>query len=286
METNELKKLLKGIYELESLLFIYKKIEHLYQTTLERLENDRTSIYWFEEFANEGQEGDEPLNITLLTKNITEDSSYHRGNFFLLPLRWRTSELIEIIERNRKKINTNKQKHFLSNLFLNNLPQKRLEKRLRAEVVAFATKKHSEDLIQKDIWTTSRIASLTKEYNTEIIPNIKKLETSLNKLYSCNIIVPKYRNFISVSMLYQYIDTGRCTSLDGDDGAYHLFNHEAAKDIITDHFGSIIFERAKLTLSMPYAMKTVQQAENLLSAISASLGNIKKNSAYSAISSL
>ena len=93
METENLKKHLKEAYELEGQFYIYKQIEQLYKRTLNELESRRNSLYWFEEFAGEKKEDSEILNIDYLAKNIENDTSYNRGNEFLLPLRWRTREL-------------------------------------------------------------------------------------------------------------------------------------------------------------------------------------------------
>ena len=55
---------------------------------------------------------------------------------------------------------------------------------------------------------------------------------TLDKLYSANIIHPKYRNFTAVSSLYEYIDTGRCSQLEGPNGAYNMFENEVRLDHI------------------------------------------------------
>lgn len=55
---------------------------------------------------------------------------------------------------------------------------------------------------------------------------------ALAQLYSCNILHPKYRNFVAVSSIYEYFDTGRCSALEGSGGAYDIYERESRLDKI------------------------------------------------------
>lgn len=54
----------------------------------------------------------------------------------------------------------------------------------------------------------------------------------LNKLYSYNIIYPKYRDMVAVTMFCEYLDSGRCNRLEGSDGAYNKFDQQVAAGLI------------------------------------------------------
>lgn len=54
----------------------------------------------------------------------------------------------------------------------------------------------------------------------------KKTANCLQQLYNKNIIYPKYRNLACVCTLYEYFDSGRCTTLEGHEGAYNLLENE------------------------------------------------------------
>lgn len=54
----------------------------------------------------------------------------------------------------------------------------------------------------------------------------KKTTNCLQQLYNKNIIYPKYRNLACVCTLYEYFDSGRCTTLEGHEGAYNLLENE------------------------------------------------------------
>lgn len=61
----------------------------------------------------------------------------------------------------------------------------------------------------------------------------------LNKLYDADIIFPKYRNFLMVSVLHEYISTGRCEKLEGAGGGYDMLE----KDISS---GKVLVDMARL----------------------------------------
>lgn len=70
--------------------------------------------------------------------------------------------------------------------------------------------------------------------------NIDELTNSLNKLYSLDIIHPKYRNMITVIRLLEYFDSGRCTALTGTGGAYNKYEKEIRQDAIISNLDTAI----------------------------------------------
>lgn len=54
----------------------------------------------------------------------------------------------------------------------------------------------------------------------------------LERLYQLNIIHPKYRNFVAVSMIYEYFDIGRCVTFEGHEGAYNIYENEIRLDLV------------------------------------------------------
>ena len=59
-----------------------------------------------------------------------------------------------------------------------------------------------------------------------------KTKQVLEKLYSKNIIHPKYHGMIPVCSLYGYFDTGVCAQLEGHEGAYNKYDTESRLDYI------------------------------------------------------
>lgn len=60
------------------------------------------------------------------------------------------------------------------------------------------------------------------------------------KYYDIGVLYPKYHNIVAVSMFVQYLESGRCDTLQGHTGCYNLFEEEARQDIIIAKLDQII----------------------------------------------
>lgn len=65
-------------------------------------------------------------------------------------------------------------------------------------------------------------------------------EQNLRKLYDYDIIFTKYRNYVMVSSLYEYLCAGRCTTLEGHEGAYNILELEIRLDRIITQLDRIL----------------------------------------------
>lgn len=63
---------------------------------------------------------------------------------------------------------------------------------------------------------------------------------NLINIYEKDIIFPKYRNLIAVCSLYEYICAGRCSSLEGHEGAYNIYEAEIRLDRIITQLDKVI----------------------------------------------
>lgn len=70
--------------------------------------------------------------------------------------------------------------------------------------------------------------------------SIASCEKTLEQLYSSDIIFSKYRNLVAVSQFYEYFMSGRCTTLEGHEGAYNLYENEARQNIIITKLDRVI----------------------------------------------
>lgn len=84
---------------------------------------------------------------------------------------------------------------------------------------------------EKAFWV-SEIAEMEKR-----ISSSKKILTSI---YGKDLIFPKYRNLIAVCSLYEYICAGRCSSLEGYEGAYNIYEAEIRLDRIITQLDKVI----------------------------------------------
>lgn len=75
---------------------------------------------------------------------------------------------------------------------------------------------------------------------SELLEKKSQAEEYLKKIYSADIIYPKYRNFVAVVTIYEYFVSGRCASLTGYEGAYNLYESELRQKIIIDSLNNVM----------------------------------------------
>lgn len=68
----------------------------------------------------------------------------------------------------------------------------------------------------------------------------KDSKQNLEQIYSPNIIFPKYRNLVMLCSIYEYICAGRCTTLEGHEGAYNILEMEIRLDHIITQLDLVI----------------------------------------------
>lgn len=69
---------------------------------------------------------------------------------------------------------------------------------------------------------------------------MRSSRANLEKMYSYNVVFPKYRNYVMVSSIYEYLCSGRCTTLEGHDGAYNILELEIRLDKIITRLDDIL----------------------------------------------
>lgn len=77
----------------------------------------------------------------------------------------------------------------------------------------------------------------------EEIKNAEKLYKKLyqidNSMYETNVIYEKYWDIEAVATFYDYLMSGRCTSLEGTNGAYNLYERESRSDTMITKLSEI-----------------------------------------------
>ena len=69
---------------------------------------------------------------------------------------------------------------------------------------------------------------------------ISKLYSARNELYAYNIVFDKYRNSVALSSFYEYLMSGRCSMLEGADGAYNIFESEIRANRVVAQLDTVI----------------------------------------------
>lgn len=114
----------------------------------------------------------------------------------------------------------------------------------------------------------------------------------LDTYYRQDIIYPKYRNLIAVSSFYEYLSSGRCTHLEGHEGAYNIFENEIRQNWIINKLDEVI-DRLDRIEDHQYMLYSAIQESNSKTAIlsqqldqcASSLQGIEENAAITAYNS-
>lgn len=91
------------------------------------------------------------------------------------------------------------------------------------------------------------------------------IKKELIDFYSKNIIYPKYRNLPAIASFYEYFESGRCDSLEGNYGAYNIYEDEKRKDMIISQISEII---QNLEAIKENQYQLYQRIEDVLSKVS------------------
>lgn len=83
-------------------------------------------------------------------------------------------------------------------------------------------------------------ADLLKNEISDLEDQYYETKDILDEYYEKNIIFPKYRNIVAISSLYEYLESGRCSRLDGHEGAYNIYENELRQEIIIRKLDDVI----------------------------------------------
>lgn len=123
---------------------------------------------------------------------------------------------------------------------------------------------------------------LIEQCNKEVVPQAQESYKLVNYLYGKNIIHPKYQNIVAMAQIYEYFDTGRCTELEGPNGAYNLYESELRANLIIDNLSEIATQLQEFNRNMSTLTNSIVETNNLLSSMRGSLERIEANTALTA----
>ena len=105
--------------------------------------------------------------------------------------------------------------------------------------------------------------------------NLREVNDKLTDLYSMNVLPAKYRNLACVATLYDYLNTGRCTVIQGHGGIYDTFEYECRLNMIVTTLQDIS-SKLDTVISNQYTLyNELQIANSHLSQINKTLSNIE-----------
>lgn len=95
-------------------------------------------------------------------------------------------------------------------------------------------------VILEESWNARKKIRILEGEMTQLLDGYQKAEEKLRELYSSDVIYSKYQMFAPVSKFYEYISSGRCSQLEGYDGAYNLYEKELLAESIKDSLECIL----------------------------------------------
>lgn len=105
----------------------------------------------------------------------------------------------------------------------------------------------------------------------------KDSKQNLEKIYSQNIIFPKYRNLTMVCSIYEYICAGRCTTLEGHEGAYNILEMEIRLDRIITQLDLVIAKLDAIRNNQYMLYSVIQETNQQVSQILKSTNYVISN---------
>ncbi len=140
--------------------------------------------------------------------------------------------------------------------------------------------KKNQREIEKDKERVDKENELIVKYrNTQnlYLKNVNSCNQALKQLYDLDIIFPKYRNFIAISQIYEYYMSGRCTSLEGHEGAYNIFESEARQNIIILQLNNVLNQLEQIKQNQYLIYQAIKESNSILAQIESNSAAIAYN---------
>lgn len=307
-ETLAIKKYLKDVYLLERQLYTYEQISNEYERVYEQLNYQTRTLYKYETFR--GEISNRSDNCEVFDPKAVERNALHIMNHIdsldWLPDSWHDSlrvfcfpsdayfKLHGIVFIVCAIVSFLLTKNIIAGVIIGavawlitsvvsrEIDFKYGEPKRCKDLLAHYEELYNKALKEKEIFTSSKIKLVVSEYQKNIVPNLNATQELLKKIYSANIIHPKYRKFIAVAQIYEYFETGRCSELEGPHGAYNLYENELRLNTIIDKLDVIVWELERLNSTMSMVVSAIDYSNRMLSNISAALDRIEANTALTA----
>lgn len=110
----------------------------------------------------------------------------------------------------------------------------------------------------------------------QIKDELSETKRVLEQLYALDIVFPKYRNFVAMCTIYEYIVSGRCAELEGPNGAYNLYEAELRQNLIINQLDRINRNLEAIKANQYMLYKEMSKANATLNKISNDISEVRK----------
>lgn len=109
--------------------------------------------------------------------------------------------------------------------------------------------------------------------------NYRKTKKLLQDYYDLGFIYPKYRSLVPMCTIYEYLESGRCFSLLGHEGAYNLYESELRMNTIIGKLDDIIYRLDEISANQRLLAREIKRSNEQLDRIYGTLNDIEHNTA-------
>ena len=132
----------------------------------------------------------------------------------------------------------------------------------------------------KDRLTPAKVAKYILDQEIATAEELlQKTYAARNELYAYDIVFDKYRNPVALSSFYEYLMSGRCSALEGAEGAYNIYESEIRANRVIAQLDAVVssLEEIKHNQYMMYQemCRTNSLLENLNSTMDQALTSIQ-----------
>ena len=120
----------------------------------------------------------------------------------------------------------------------------------------------------------------TQKQLTQLNELLEKLISTRDNLYSADIVYSKYRNLIAISTIYEYFASGRCSELEGPNGAYNLYENELRANIIIGSLGQIISDLQQIKNGQFALYQELHNSNKIITNLLCDIADSTKLTAY------
>lgn len=106
---------------------------------------------------------------------------------------------------------------------------------------------------------------------------LKELIECRNKLYACDVVFIKYRNMVVLATFYEYLISGRCTTLEGPDGAYNIFESECRANQIIGQLNKIVDSLEQIKGSQYLIYSQLQSINTCLTTMNTTMQSMSRS---------
>lgn len=104
---------------------------------------------------------------------------------------------------------------------------------------------------------------------------LQQTQDLLQQYYNLDVVYPKYRGLVPICTIYEYIESGRCVSLTGSDGAYNLYERELRMNLIIDKLDTVIDKLDSIKKSQYMLYEAIQTSNEQIARLSNAVDNLQ-----------